>query len=112
MGWQGRRRWEFGLSGPLSWTRVDLEVLDAYPDAAAAMRAAVARRPDMIFGPYGSGPAVAALGATDQLVWNHGGATDRLHRPRFDHALNVPAPASAYFPAVLEAVRASAATAS
>ena len=97
---------------PARWTRVELDVLDAYPKAAAAMRAAVSRRPDVIFGPYGSGPAVAALGATDELVWNHGGATDRLNRPRFDHALNVPAPASAYFSAVLEAVRASAATAS
>jgi branched-chain amino acid transport system substrate-binding protein len=70
------------------------------------MQAAVDRRPDVIFGPYGSGPAVAALGATDELVWNHGGATDRLTRPRFGHALNVPAPASAYFAAVLETVRA------
>ncbi len=97
---------------PARWTRVELDVLDAYPKAAAAMRAAVALRPNVIFGPYGSGPAVAALGATDELVWNHGGATDRLNRPRFGHALNVPAPASAYFSAVLEAVHASAATAS
>jgi len=97
---------------PRRWTRVELDVLDAYPKAAAATRAAVARRPDVIFGPYGSGPAVAALGATDELVWNHGGATDRLAWPRFRHTLNVPAPASAYFARVLEAVRASAATGS
>jgi ABC-type branched-subunit amino acid transport system substrate-binding protein len=93
---------------PPRWTRVELDVFDAHPRAATAMQAAVDRRPDVIFGPYGSGPAVAALGATDELVWNHGGATDRLTRPRFAHALNVPAPASAYFAAVLEAVRASA----
>jgi len=96
---------------PAGWTRVELDVLDAYPHAAPAMRTAVARGPDVIFGPYGSGPAVAALAATDELVWNHGGATDRLNKPRFGHALNVPAPASAYFAAVLEAVRAGAATA-
>ena len=93
---------------PARWTRVELDVVDAHPHAATAMHAAVDHRPDVIFGPYGSGPAVAALGATDELVWNHGGATDRLTRPRFGHALNVPAPASAYFAAVLEAVRASA----
>jgi branched-chain amino acid transport system substrate-binding protein len=97
---------------PPRWTGVELEVLDAYPNAAAAMRAAVARRPHVIFGPYGSGPAVAALGATTELVWNHGGATDRLDWPRFGHALNVPAPASTYFAAVLDAVRASGAHAS
>src|ERR671933_1556973 len=94
-----------GLPSPR--TRVELEVLDAHPAPAAAMRAAVSRRPDVIFGPYGSGPAVAALGATDRPVWNHGGATHRLSRPRFAHALNVPAPASSYFAAVLQAVRAA-----
>jgi branched-chain amino acid transport system substrate-binding protein len=71
------------------------------------MRAAESRRPDVVFGPYGSGPAVAALGATDRPVWNHGGATDRLSRPRFAHVLNVPAPASSYFAATLQAVRAA-----
>jgi branched-chain amino acid transport system substrate-binding protein len=89
------------------WTRVELEVLDAYPAPAAAMRAAVAHRPDVLFGPYGAGPAVAALGATHRATWNHGGATDRLSWPRFAHVLNVPAPASAYFAAVLHAVRAA-----
>jgi branched-chain amino acid transport system substrate-binding protein len=94
-----------GLPSPS--TRVELEVLDAHPAPAAAMRAAVSRRPDVLFGPYGSGPAVAALGATDRPVWNQGGATDRLSRPRFAHALNVPAPASSYFAAVLQAVHAA-----
>jgi hypothetical protein len=64
-----------GLAAP--WTSVDLEVADAHPAAGAAMRAAAARRPDLLFGPYGSGPAVAALGATRRAVWNHGGATGR-----------------------------------
>src|ERR687885_516052 len=92
---------------PSPRTRVELDVLDAHPDPAAAMRADLSRRPDVVFGPYGSGPAVAALGATDRPVWNHGGATDRLSRPRFAHALNVPAPASSYFAAVLQAVHAA-----
>src|SRR5918992_1279198 len=79
------------LSAP--WTSVDLEVVDAHPAAGAAMRAGAARRPDLLFGPYGSGPAVAALAATGRAVWNHGGATRRLPRPPFGHAANVPAPA-------------------
>jgi ABC-type branched-subunit amino acid transport system substrate-binding protein len=92
---------------PSPWTHVELEVFDAHPAPATAMHAAVSRRPDVIFGPYGSGPAVAALGATHRPVWNHGGATDRLRRPRFAHVLNVPAPAASYFAAVLQAVRAA-----
>jgi ABC-type branched-subunit amino acid transport system substrate-binding protein len=92
---------------PSPRTRVELQVFDAHPAPAAAMRAALSRQPDVLFGPYGSGPAVAALGATDRPIWNYGGATDRLSRPRFAHALNVPAPASSYFAAVLQAVHAA-----
>jgi branched-chain amino acid transport system substrate-binding protein len=92
--------------GP-SWTGVELEVLDAHPSPTAAMQAALRLRPDVLFGPYGAGPAVAALGATARPVWNHGGATDRLSRPRFPHVLNVPAPAVTYFAAVLQAVHAA-----
>jgi branched-chain amino acid transport system substrate-binding protein len=91
-----------GLPGP--WTAVDLEVFDAHPSAAAAMRAATLRRPDLIFGPYGSGPAVAALSATRRPVWNHGGATTRLQRPQFTHVLNVLAPATTYFAGALRAI--------
>jgi hypothetical protein len=58
------------LSGPLArfgragasalalWAQrfgVSLEVIDAYPSAASAIRAAEASRPDVVFGPYGSG---------------------------------------------------------
>jgi hypothetical protein len=92
---------------PPPWTGVDLEVFDAHPAPANAMREAVRHRPDVIFGPYGSGPALAALAATDRLVWNHGGATDRLRWPRFGHAVNVPAPAASYFAGVLQAVYAA-----
>ena len=86
------------------WTSVDFEVVDAHPSAAAAMREAVARNPDVLFGPYGAGPAVAALQATRRLVWNHGGATARLRRPAFGHVLNVLAPAATYFDQVLRAI--------
>ena len=102
----------------------ELEVFDAHPSAAAAMRAALAQRPDVIFGPYGSGPAVRAIeAAAGRLVWNHGGATDRLARSRLGglarsrlagnlvNVVNVPAPAVTYFGAVLRAVHAADPTA-
>jgi branched-chain amino acid transport system substrate-binding protein len=53
---------------PAPWTGVDLEVLDADPDPAAAMRAAAGTGPDVLFGPYGSSPALAAARATDRVV--------------------------------------------
>jgi ABC-type branched-subunit amino acid transport system substrate-binding protein len=89
---------------------VELEVTDAHPSAAAAMASAVAgrRRPEVVFGPYGSGPAVAAAGATRCGLWNHGGATSRLSRPRFPHVINVPAPAATYLAATLAAFDSSA----
>ncbi|MGH8998166.1 MAG: ABC transporter substrate-binding protein [Acidimicrobiia bacterium] len=109
------------LTGPLAgygragatalglWARtsrqVELIVVDAFPDAAAAMRRAEALGPQLIFGPYGSSPARAAIGATRRLVWNHGGATSALARSQYPNAVNVPAPASTYFTGVLRAVR-------
>jgi len=96
---------------PRPWTRVELGVLDGHPSAGAAVRQAAARQPHVIFGPYGSGPAIAAVRATERVVWNHGGATDRLRWPAFSHAVNVPAPATSYFAAVLQAVHAVDSTA-
>jgi len=92
---------------PRPWTRVELDVVDAHPSARAAVREAVARQPHVIFGPYGSGPAIAAVRATEQMVWNHGGATDRLRTPAFAHVVNVLSPAASYFAAVLRAVHAA-----
>src|SRR5439155_684807 len=80
---------------------------DAHPDPAAAMAGAAADHPDVLFGPYGSSPAVAAIGATDRAVWNHGGATSKLCRPRYANAVNLPAPAATYFDGALRAVRAA-----
>src|SRR5215213_41780 len=63
------------LSGPLAsyghagaaalelWAqgqRADLAVYDAHPDPAAAIAEAERRRPDLLFGPYGSSPTAAA----------------------------------------------------
>ena len=45
---------------PAPWSGVDLEVWNADPDPGAATRAAAGARPDVLFGPYGSSPALAA----------------------------------------------------
>jgi ABC-type branched-subunit amino acid transport system substrate-binding protein len=81
---------------------VSLEVIDAYPSAAFAMRTAEATRPDVMFGPYGSGPALAAAAASEGVVWNQGGATARLARPAYPRVVNVGSPAYRYLAAVLE----------
>lgn len=108
------------LTGPLAlygqaaadalrlWAEVEgaeLTVVDAFPDPAGAMRRAEAARPHAIFGPYGSSAALAAIGATHRLVWNHGGATSALTRFRYPNSINLPAPASTYFAGTLQAVR-------
>lgn len=79
-----------------------LEVVEAHPSAASAIRAAEASRPDVVFGPYGSGPALAAAAASKGVIWNHGGATARLARPAYPRLVNVVSPASRYLAAVLE----------
>ena len=101
------RLWaEHAAELPSPWTGVDLDVLDANPDPGTAMRAALERRPDVLFGPYGSSPMVAAARVTNRAIWNHGGATSALSHPGFPHVINVLSPASSYFTGVLEAVRA------
>lgn len=92
---------------PTPWTGVDLEIWDAAPDPGAAVRAATYARPDVLFGPYGSSPALAAANATDRVIWNHGGATSALSRPDFPHVINVLSPASSYFDGILQAIRAA-----
>lgn len=87
--------------------RVRLEVLDAGDDLAAAIREAERLRPHLLFGPYGSGPTLAAVRASDRLVWNQGGASSRLTWPAFPNVVNVPAPATAYLGGALAAIRAT-----
>jgi branched-chain amino acid transport system substrate-binding protein len=112
------------LSGPLArfgtdgahaldiWARatnttgpVALDIRDAHPDAAAAMRAGVGSRPDLVFGPYGSGPVRVAARATDRLLWNHGGASVEMTWDRFPHVINVLSPPDTYLHGTIEAVR-------
>jgi branched-chain amino acid transport system substrate-binding protein len=87
------------------WKNIRLDVRDAHPDPAAAMRRGLAGQPHLIFGPYGSSPSVQALAATERVVWNHGGASSALCWPSFPGTVNVLAPASTYFHGTLEAVR-------
>ena len=109
------------LSGPLArfgkaganalalWAErsgVTLEVIDAYPSAASAMRAAEASRSTVVFGPYGSGPALAAAAASKGVVWNHGGATARLAPPAYPRVVNVSSPAYRYLATVLKTIAA------
>ena len=85
---------------------VALELYDAHPDPVSAVRLAEATRPDVLFGPYGRGPALAVARATSRLVWNGGGATARLAAPEFENVVNIPAPAASYFEGGLAAIRA------
>ncbi|MFL5659206.1 MAG: ABC transporter substrate-binding protein [Ktedonobacteraceae bacterium] len=92
---------------PSPWDGVELDVRDTAADPAAAMHEAIATHPDVLFGPYGSSTALAALRVTDRVVWNHGGATSQLSRPAFPRVINVISPASTYFTGILQAVRAT-----
>ena len=84
---------------------VDLRLYDTHPDPVAAVRRAEASRPDVLFGPYGRGPALAVARATSRLVWNGGGATARLAAPEFENVVNIPSPAASYFEGGLAAIR-------
>jgi len=92
---------------PSPWTGVELDIRDATADPAAAVRAAIDSRPNVVFGPYGSSTMITAMRATNRVVWNHGGATSQLSWPSFPQVINVLSPASTYFDRVLRAVRAS-----
>ena len=98
-----------GASALALWAEhsaVSLWVIDAYPSAASAIRVAEASRPDVVFGPYSSGAALAAAAASTGVVWNHGGATARLARPAYPRVVNVESPAYRYLAAVLETLAA------
>lgn len=89
--------WAERFSGP---RRIVLETVDAHPDPSAAVRRAERNEPELLFGPYGSGPTRKVTAATSRLVWNHGGA--RI--PVRDNVVNVLAPAHTYFTGVVEAI--------
>src|SRR2546430_17718016 len=60
----------------------DLAIADAYPSAAAAIASVAARqRIDVLFGPYGAGPAVASARAAPTGPWDHRRPRPRPPRP-------------------------------
>src|SRR5260370_7407021 len=85
--------WASGSEALGTPLRIELEVFDAHPSVAKAMGVALKTRPDVIFGPYGSGPALAACRATERGVWNHRGPPNRLPWPMFPNlAILLPPP--------------------
>ncbi len=80
-----------------------LSVHDAHPDPLAALRDAEAERPDLLFGPYGSGPAAVMASAASRLLWNHGGA----RVPSAPLLVSVLAPAATYWGGALRAIAAA-----
>lgn len=85
------------------WSGAALAVHDAHPDPAAALRAAEAAHPDVLFGPYGTSPATAVVEASSRLVWNHGGA----RVPPSPRVVNLLAPAGTYWDAAVRLVAAA-----
>jgi Periplasmic binding protein len=69
------------------------------PEAVRARLVALARRCDLLLGPYSTGlMRVAAQGAAehDRLIWNHGGAGDDVQRAAPGRVVSVLTPTSAY----------------
>ncbi len=96
---------------PAGWNVVELDVRDSEPDLHKALHEALARHPDVFFGPYGSGPMLKVAHSCTRLIWNHGGASSQLARPTFPQVINVLSPASRYFADVLHAIHSSDPTA-
>jgi branched-chain amino acid transport system substrate-binding protein len=80
--------------------RIEITVFDAHPDPVAALNRSSQLAPDLLFGPYGSGPTAAVARATSKLVWNHGGAWV----PEAGNLVPVLAPADTYFHGAIRAV--------
>jgi hypothetical protein len=80
--------------------RVELRVFDTHPDPVSAVHLAERERPDLLFGPYGSGPTARVAAATSRLLWNHGGAGIG---PGLT-VVTVPAPADTSFTGAIEVV--------
>ena len=89
-----------GADGLALWAQragAELAVFDTHPDPRAAVRRAEGA--EVLFGPYGSGPARAVAAATERLVFNHGGA-----RAEAANLVPVLAGAETYFVGALRAV--------
>jgi len=96
---------------PAGFTEVELDVQDTGDSLHSAIQTTLEKRPDVLFGPYGSGPMLTVARSCTRLIWNHGGASSRLARPSFPQVINVLSPASTYFAGVLQAIHASDPTA-
>jgi branched-chain amino acid transport system substrate-binding protein len=92
---------------PADFTEVELDVQDTRDNLHEALQTALEKRPDVLFGPYGSGPMLTVARSCTRLIWNHGGASSRLARPSFPQVINVLSPASTYFAGVLQAIHAA-----
>jgi len=90
--------WADRFSGP---DEVHLSVVDAHPDARSALHRAESTHPDLLFGPYGTGPATRVATAASRLVWNHGGARVPPRR----NVISVLAPAHTYFTGAVQLLR-------
>jgi ABC-type branched-subunit amino acid transport system substrate-binding protein len=100
---------------PAGFTGVDLDIQDSgdqRDQMQIALHRVLDRQPDVLFGPYGSGPMLAVARSCARLIWNHGGASSRLARPAFPQVMNVLSPATTYFASVLQAIHAADATVS
>ncbi len=93
------------------FTEVELDVQDTGENLHEALRTTLEKRPDVLFGPYGSGPMLTVARSCTRLIWNHGGASSRLARPSFPQVINVLSPASTYFASVLQAIHSADPTA-
>jgi branched-chain amino acid transport system substrate-binding protein len=96
---------------PAPWTEVELDVQDAGENLKSVIKTTLEKRPDVLFGPYGSGPMLTAARSCTRLIWNHSGASSRLARPSFPQVINVLSPASTYFASILQAIHSSYPTA-
>ncbi len=80
---------------------VHLAVFDTHKGTTHAVRQAEGERPDLLFGPYGSGSVGAVAEKTKRLVWNHSGAGTQAR----GNVVSVLAPAQSYFVGAVDAVR-------
>jgi len=102
----GGRQAAEGLRAWAASAGVRLRIEDCGEDPARAGRLAaeLGRRADLLFGPYGSGPArgaAEALAGADVVMWNHGGAAVPHRGAR---VVDVLAPADRYWTGLAEAV--------
>ena len=72
-----------GCKSPRRLTEVELDVQDTGDNLHEALQTTLEKRPDVLFGPYGSGPMLTVARSCTRLIWNHGGASSRLARPSF-----------------------------